>query len=192
MTTSQNATINSGLADYVRSAIEAIARIPLPDVAAVVALLREAAANGRNVYTMGNGGSAMTAAHLAGDLNKGTSPGRKNRFRAICLSDNLATFSAYANDVGYESVFVDPLRNFLRAGEVVIGISGSGNSPNVVKAVEWAATQGAHTVALVGYDGGALKRVAGHTIHIPVNDMQIVEDMHLLLCHMMMRALMTD
>ena len=100
---------------------------------------------------MGNGGSGASASHAAGDLNKGVSYGREKRFRVISLNDNLATLTAYANDVSYVDVFVEQLKNFLRPGDLVIAISGSGNSPNVLKAIEYANQQGAITVGLTGF-----------------------------------------
>jgi D-sedoheptulose 7-phosphate isomerase len=133
---------------------------------------------------MGNGGSGATASHFTGDFNKGLSFHKARRFRFICLNDNYATFAAYANDVGYEDVFVEPLKNFLAEGDLVIGISGSGNSPNVLKAVEYANDHGAVTLGLTGYDGGKLKTLARHGVHIPIADMQVTEDLHMVLDHL--------
>ena len=139
---------------------------------------------GAPVFIMGNGGSHATASHFVADFNKGLSYGKRRRFRFMCLGDNTATLTAYANDVGYEDVFVEQLRNFLEPGDLVIGISGSGNSRNVVKAVEYANSSGAVTLGLTGYDGGALRRTAHHGVHIPIADMQVTEDLHMVLDHM--------
>ncbi|MDR2821093.1 MAG: SIS domain-containing protein, partial [Desulfovibrio sp.] len=144
-----------------------------------ITLLAKAREKGRQVFIMGNGGNAATASHFACDFNKGLSYQREKKFKFICLNDNVPTLMAYANDVGYEAVFVEQLKNFLRPGDLVIGISGSGNSQNVVKAVEYANAGGAETVALVGYDGGRLKKAAQHCVHVDVADMQIVEDVHM-------------
>jgi D-sedoheptulose 7-phosphate isomerase len=138
---------------------------------------------------MGNGGSAATASHFVCDFNKGLSYGRERKYKFLCLNDNVPALMAYANDVGYDAVFVEQLKNFLQVGDLVIGISGSGNSANVVKAVEYANAHGAVTLALVGYDGGQLKRVAKHCVHVDIADMQIVEDLHMILDHMSMRVL---
>jgi len=146
--------------------------------------LVDALERGATVYVMGNGGSAATASHFAVDFNKGLSYRKARRFRFVCLNDNVPTLTAYANDVGYDEVFVQPLRNLLEPGDVVIGISGSGNSPNVVKAIEYANSVGAETIAITGYDGGALKRTAKRGIHVPIADMQVTEDLHMVLDHL--------
>lgn len=147
-------------------------------------LLVDALEKNRRVYVMGNGGSAATASHFVVDFNKGLSYKKAVRFRFTCLSDNVATLTAYANDVSYEDVFVEPLRNYLEPGDLVIGISGSGNSRNVIKAIEYANAHGAITLGLTGYDGGALKKTARHGVHIPIADMQVTEDLHMVLDHM--------
>jgi D-sedoheptulose 7-phosphate isomerase len=144
---------------------------------------------GKRIYTMGNGGSAATASHYAADFNKGLSYGKARRFRMHCLNDNTATVLAYANDVSYEEVFVEQLRNFLEEGDVVIALSGSGNSRNVLKAIDYANEAGAVTVGLTGYDGGELKRRARHSVHVPIDDMQITEDLHMVLDHLIYSVL---
>ena len=155
----------------------------------VMNLLESARLDGRHIFIMGNGGSAATASHFCCDFNKGISCSKKKPYRMICLNDNVPTMMAYANDVSYDEVFLGPLRNFYDEGDVVIGISGSGNSANVVKAMEWAAAHGAVTIAFTGYDGGRLKRIARYGVHVPVDDMQITEDLHMVLDHCMMKIL---
>lgn len=154
-------------------------------------LLVEARNNDKNIFIMGNGGSAATASHFTGDFNKGVSYqyDQFKRFKFICLNDNLPTMLAYANDVGYEECFVEPLKNFFKPGDLVIGISGSGNSKNVLKAIEYANQNGGVTFGLVGYDGGKLKQLAQSCIHINVNDMQITEDLHMVMDHLIMKVL---
>jgi D-sedoheptulose 7-phosphate isomerase len=147
-------------------------------------LLLGALERGATVFTMGNGGSAATASHFAVDFNKGLSYKKAKRFRFVCLNDNAPTVMAYANDVGYDSIFVEQLRNLLKPGDLVIGISGSGNSPNVVKAIEYANSAGADTLGITGYDGGALRREARHGVHVPIADMQVTEDLHMVLDHL--------
>jgi D-sedoheptulose 7-phosphate isomerase len=154
-----------------------------------VQLLENAYHEERQVFFMGNGGSGSTASHFACDLNKGASYGRQNRFRVISLNDNTATLTAYANDVSYEDVFVEPLKNFLRSGDLVVGISGSGNSPNVLKAIGYANSHGAHTVGLCGFDGGKLAAAVRTPILAPVDDMQKAEDVHMILLHVVMQVL---
>ena len=138
---------------------------------------------GNTIYVFGNGGSAATASHVAGDFLKGISYQLEKRFKVICLSDNIPGTSAISNDLSYDEVFIEPLKSYLSNSDVAIGISGSGNSLNVVKAIEYAKTAGAITVALCGYKGGKLKEIADLTIHVPVEDMEITEDIHLIIFH---------
>lgn len=138
---------------------------------------------------MGNGGSGATASHFACDINKGVCFGLNKRMKVVCLNDNVATVLAYANDVSYDDVFIEQLKNFIRAQDVVIGVSGSGNSANVVKAVEYANAQGAVSVALTAFDGGVLAKIAAIPVVVPVNDMQKAEDVHLIVVHMIMQVL---
>jgi D-sedoheptulose 7-phosphate isomerase len=175
--------------DYTRGLKEALDLIPTDAAEKFLQLLESAYLDGRQVFLMGNGGSGASASHAAGDLNKGVSYGREKRFRVISLNDNLATLTAYANDVSYVDVFVEQLKNFLHPGDLVIAISGSGNSPNVLKAIEYANQQGAITVGLTGFGGGKLAGLAQVPVHIPVHDMQKVEDIHMMLFHVAMQVL---
>lgn len=150
-----------------------------------VDLLLEARKNGNNIYIMGNGGSASTASHFTCDFNKGLSYKKDVRFKMICLNDNIATMLAYSNDLGYENVFVEQLKNFLKKNDVVIGISGSGNSKNILNAIEYANDLGAKTVGLTGFDGGKLKDIVDISIHADINNMQVAEDVHMTICHML-------
>ena len=143
----------------------------------------------KTIFIMGNGGSASTASHFAGDLSKGTLVEGSPRFKVIALTDNIPTMLAWANDKSYEDIFVEQLKNLMETGDVVIGISGSGKSMNVIKAIEYANQQGAVTVGFSGYDGGQLKRCAQENIHVPSFDMQKVEDIHLLVLHLLFRLL---
>ncbi len=152
-------------------------------------LLEDACETGKQIFIMGNGGSAATASHYVCDFNKGISYGKEKRFKMICLNDNVPTMMAYSNDVSYNEVFVEPLKNFYNQGDLVIGISGSGNSKNVVKAMEWANNNNGVTIAITGYNGGVLKQICKHNVHVPINDMQISEDLHYILCHCIMQVL---
>ncbi len=154
-----------------------------------MAALKEARDKKKFVYIMGNGGSASTASHFAGDFNKGLSLNREKRFRFVCLNDNAATVLSLANDVSYDDVFVEQLKNFLSEGDVVMAISGSGNSKNVINAVEYAKERGNTVIGLSGYGGGRLKELSDIRLHIPVDDMQIVEDLHMVFDHLMMSIL---
>lgn len=169
-----------------KKVLDAIDKVALSQV---MNILEDVRLDGRQIFIMGNGGSAATASHYCCDFNKGISIHKDKRYRMICLSDNIPTMMAYANDMSYADVFVGPLQNFYNEGDVVIGISGSGNSGNVVKAMEWAKAHGAITIAFTGYDGGKLKQLAEYGVHVPVDDMQITEDLHMILDHCMMKIL---
>lgn len=159
------------------------------DLNQVMNLLEIARNEGKQIFIMGNGGSAATASHFVCDFNKGISLGKDKRYKFICLNDNVPTMMAYANDMSYGDVFLGPLQNFFQKGDVVIGISGSGNSENVVRAMQWARDNGAVTIALTGYSGGKLAQIAEFGVNIPVDDMQITEDLHMVLDHCMMKIL---
>ena len=143
-----------------------------------------------NIYTMGNGGSGASASHAAGDFLKGASYGLDKRFKMICLNDNLPSMMAIANDIGWESIFVEPLKNFLSEDDLVIGISGSGNSKNVVNALEYANAQGATTVAMSGFKGGKISEIATINVHAPVMDMEVTEDVHMVIFNIVKKQMM--
>lgn len=168
---------------------DALALVDRPALSEIMNVLEAARLEGRGVFVMGNGGSAATASHFVCDFNKGISMGKERRYRLHCLNDNVPSLMAIANDLSYDNVFVEQLRNFYREGDVVLGISGSGNSENVVRALRWAAENGAVTIGFTGYDGGAVRRICRYNLHIPLNDMQIVEDLHLVANHCMMKIL---
>jgi D-sedoheptulose 7-phosphate isomerase len=155
----------------------------------IVKMLIDAYNEERHIFVAGNGGSASTASHFACDLNKGVSYGLEKRFRVISLPDSLPSVLAYANDVSYDSVFVEQLINFYRSGDLVIGISGSGNSENVLRCIRHANEHGGKTIGLCGFDGGKLASLAHVSFVARVNDMQKVEDLHMVVVHMLMQAL---
>jgi len=162
---------------------DAVGNAPYEQIDAVAELLYRAYLNGKQVFVMGNGGSAATASHFASDLSKNTVvPGRR-RFRAICLNDNLPVITALANDLGYESIFVEQMRNLLRPGDVVVVVTGSGNSPNIIEALKYARTCSATTIAFLGFDGGKAKSLVDAYIHLECADYGLVEDFHYALGH---------
>ena len=163
--------------------------LPTDEIWDVIAVLHSARLSRQQVFIMGNGGSAATASHFACDLGKGAQVVGCPSFRAISLTDGIATFSAYANDCGYEHVFSRQLANLIQPGDVVIGISGSGNSPNVLKAVELACQRGATTVGFVGFDGGQLKGKVDLSVHVVKDCMEQVEDIHVVLAHLIATTL---
>ena len=153
-------------------------------IARAMGMLEDAWRHDRQVFVIGNGGSAATASHWACDLNKGTARPDRPRLRVISLTDNVAHFSAIANDYGYEHVFTEQLRNLLHPGDLLVGISASGNSPNVVQAFQFAREQQARTLAVVGFTGGTLVETADCVVHFTSHEYGPVEDMQLMINHL--------
>jgi D-sedoheptulose 7-phosphate isomerase len=169
---------------YKASLLAAIDTIEFDRIQDVIALFREARDRGRRIFVCGNGGSASTASHFACDIVKGASYERDLRFRIMALTDQMPTVTAYANDVGYDCVFVEQLKNFAEPGDVVMALSGSGNSANVIEAIRYAASIGCRTIALTGRDGGKLAPLADINVQVPVPHMGRIEDAHMIACHM--------
>jgi len=169
---------------YKTDLLQAIDAIDLAKVNQAIEWFKDARAAGRHIFVCGNGGSASTASHFACDIVKGASFNRHARFRIMALTDQLPTLTAYANDVGYDAVFVEQLKNFAQPGDLVMGISGSGNSPNVLRAIEYANQAGCRTLALTGRDGGQLGPMAQLNIQVAVPHMGRIEDAHMIVCHM--------
>lgn len=153
----------------------------VPEIVEAVCKARDA---GKRVYVMGNGGSAATASHFVNDLNKLTAHPRYKRIKMIALTDNVPTMLAWANDASYDVIFEEQLKSYMEPGDVVIGISGSGNSTNVVRALEYANAQGGHTVAIVGYGGGKMAKIAKTVAVVPSHNMQRCEDVHHMMMHL--------
>jgi D-sedoheptulose 7-phosphate isomerase len=158
-----------------------------------VASLYDAFERESTIFLIGNGGSAAAASHFGQDLAKGTlsSMQAKRRFRVIPLTDNIGFITALANDEGYEAIFEQQLRNLARAGDVLVAISGSGNSPNVLRAVEYAKSIGMKTIGVTGFDGGKLRRLADESVHVAVDDMGMCEALHGVVFHLAMAQLRT-
>ena len=175
---------------YKEDLFNAVDQVKLGQVEQATSWLREARDADRHIFTCGNGGSASTASHFVCDVVKGASYQREKRFRIMALTDSLATITAYSNDVNYESIFAEQLRNFAGPGDILIAISGSGNSPNVIAAAEYARTVGCKTIGLTGRDGGKLGKTVDLNIQVPVQHMGRIEDAHLIICHMMAYQLM--
>lgn len=176
--------------DYFKELHISLAKLDIQELEKVTDLLITARLNDQLIFTMGNGGSGSTASHVVCDLNKGVSSMHEKRYKVICLNDNMASVLAYANDLDYSDIFVEQLRNYFNEGDIVIGFSGSGNSLNVTKAIDYANENGGITIGFSGYDGGKLAQKAQYSIHVPIDDMQKSEDIHLILCHTIMQALM--
>jgi D-sedoheptulose 7-phosphate isomerase len=177
---------------YKTELINAIEQIDLNKVDQAIEWFREARAAGRTIFICGNGGSAASASHIVCDINKGASYNRDLRFKMIALTDNLATITAYSNDVSYDVVFVEQLKNFAQPGDVVVAISGSGNSPNVLRAIEYANSAGCRTIGLSGRDGGKLGPISQLSIQVPVPHMGRIEDAHMIICHMIGYSFMEE
>ena len=172
--------------NYIDEEVKVLQDLNIEEINRVMEILDKSRLEGRRVYICGNGGSAATASHYVCDFNKGVSFGLDKRFKFECLGDNIPTMMAIANDVSYDDIFVEPLKNKMEPGDIVIGISGSGNSENVVKALKYAKENGGVTIGIVGYDGGKIKQIVEDCIHVKINNMQIVEDVHMMLDHVMM------
>lgn len=159
--------------------------LPLASIQEAIEVLHDARLRQQQVFVMGNGGSASTASHIVCDLAKNTRAQGVPAFRILEMADNSAIFSAFANDEGYENAFAGFLANFVRPGDVVLGISTSGNSPNVLRAFELANSVGARTLSFTGFDGGKLRPMSQMNIHVPSSNIEQVEDVHLMLGHIL-------
>lgn len=172
--------------DYIALEIEILKNLDIEQINAALNLLDEVRRKKGRIYICGNGGSAATASHFQNDFNKGVSEYINVPFHFHCLNDNMATIMAIANDIGYEEVFRFQLRNTLEENDILVAISGSGNSPNVINAVEYAKEHGCKIIGLTGFSGGKLKEMSDISLHAPVNSMQVTEDIHMIFDHMMM------
>lgn len=176
--------------EYLNLVSKALAELPEDKIQDVIDTLKAAHANGRQVFFLGNGGSAATATHVAEDLQKGIKETTGKRFKVLSLTDNTPLICAWANDNGYDCVFAEQLDSFIEPGDVVVAISGSGNSPNVIKAVQKANEMGAITIGWSGFAGGKLAQVAQKSIVVNSDNMQRIEDVHLVLGHLIFSVMM--
>ncbi len=176
--------------DYRERLLATLAGIDVDKVARAIEWFHRARGEGRAIFVAGNGGSAATASHFVCDMVKGASFGRASRFRITALHDSMPTMTAYANDVGYADATVEQLRNFAQTGDIFMAISGSGNSPNVVRAMEYANSIGCRTLALTGRDGGKLGAIAHLNLQVPEPHMGRIEDAHHIICHMICYSFM--
>lgn len=174
---------------YLDRLTHVLAALDPNEIDEAIALIRRIWDAGGQIITFGNGGSAMTAMHFITDWQKMAFLATGRSFRGRSLIDNMGLITAYANDVSYADVFREQLCNLARPEDLVIAISGSGNSENVVRAVEFANELGCETLALSGFSGGKLRQIARHNIWVAVDDMQLVEDVHAIFGHIAMKAL---
>lgn len=154
----------------------------------IVEAILDAYEKEKHIFVMGNGGSGATASHFTCDINKGCCMDLEKKFKMICLNDNIPTLLAFANDISYDIVFEEQLKNFFIPGDLVIAFSGSGNSENVVRAVSYAGSNDGRTIAVCGFSGGRLSGLADIAYIVDSRDMQKIEDVHLILVHMIMQA----
>jgi D-sedoheptulose 7-phosphate isomerase len=174
------------ISTYLQHEIDTLRLLDVDAINEALNLLQETFENGNTVFVFGNGGSSATASHYQNDFNKGVSEHTEKKFNFLCLNDNVATVMAIANDIGFEEVFRFQLRGHLKPGDVILAISGSGNSKNVINAVEYAKEQGNRIIGLTGFGGGKLRQLSDVSLHVPINSMQITEDIHMVFDHLMM------
>lgn len=171
--------------EYCKYLNQTLEKIDQSEIDKLIEIIYDAYKNESMIFVIGNGGSAANASHFAQDLAKGTrkSLNQNNRIKALSLTDNISFITAMSNDDGYETIFEQQLRTFAKPDDVVIAISGSGNSPNVIKAIEWANSNDILTVGITGFDGGKLKQLARHSLNVPLNDMCTSEAVHSIIMH---------
>lgn len=177
----------SRLREYLDGVGDALKSLDIDSVAEVSMAIAEAYRRDSAVFIMGNGGSGSTASHAAYDFNIAVSGKLKKRFRFVSLCDNVTTLLALSNDYGYENVFYMQIKDVLKEGDIVFCISGSGNSENVVKVAEYARSVGCKVISFTGFDGGRLKKLSDHPVHVALDDMKKAEDCHVVLLHAMAR-----
>ena len=176
----------SYIEDYLALETKVLAQLDRDAIEAALLLLEQCMEKESTIYIFGNGGSSATASHFQNDFNKGVSEHTEKKFRFCCLNDNVPTVMAVANDIGFEEIFRFQLRGKLKPEDIVVAISGSGNSPNVLNAVEYAKAQGCKVIGLTGYEGGRLRQMSDVSLHAPVKSMQVTEDIHMVFDHLMM------
>ena len=173
------------IAEYIELEREVLSKLDVNALNKAMQLIEEAYRNRKKVYIFGNGGSSATASHYQNDFNKGLSETLETKFEFVCLNNDTATLMAIANDMGFEEVFRYQLQGRIREGDLVIALSGSGNSANIMNAVRYAKEQGNKVIGLTGIKGGKLMEEADVSLHVPVNSMQVTEDVHMIFDHLM-------
>ncbi len=171
--------------NYYKVLTETMNNLDYKEISKAMNALEEAYESGGTVYVFGNGGSSATASHMVCDFNKGVSLKKSKKFNFICLSDNTPILTALANDISYDDVFAYQIEKIINPNDLVLAISGSGNSKNVIKAVKCAKQQGAKIIGMTGFDGGELYKLSDYHLHAPINDMMKAEDIHMSFDHMM-------
>jgi len=188
----QNSNSIKEINAYIDKTKTVLDNIDKQEIVLFIQVLMDAYYAEKQIFVMGNGGSASTASHFVCDINKGVSYGLDKKFKMICLNDNIPIMLAYSNDTNYEEVFVEQLKNYLNEDDVVIGISGSGNSKNIIRSIEYANSKNVVTAAITGFDGGILKKIAKYSVNSNIDDMHISEDIHMILVHITMKILCSN
>lgn len=173
---------------YLDELISLLKVLNLEQFEKIINAILDAYGKEKKIFVMGNGGSGSTASHFVCDINKGCCMDLEKKFKMICLNDNIPTILALANDVSYDVVFEEQLKNFFEPGDLVIGISGSGNSENVLRAIRYASDNGGRTIGFSGFAGGKLFDLVDIAFVAEVDDMQKVEDIHMIIVHMIMQS----
>jgi|SRR5215207_10165921 len=181
----RSSSVDRQVTDYVNQLHAAVDSLPRAELVTLGEMLFRAYQNGKQVLTMGNGGSASTASHMSADLGKNTIQANMRRFRVLSLNDNVSLLTALANDTGYENVFSEQIKNLIRPGDLLIVISASGNSPNVLEAIRCAQARSAEVAGLLGFGGGEAARLVDVPIVVDSSHYGIVEDVHLIINHIL-------
>jgi len=179
--------MKSNIINYIEKLTKSLNSISIKEIEKVAEVLLDAYENEKKIFICGNGGSASTASHFACDLNKGVRVNHDKKFKIISLCDNIPIITAYSNDLSYEDIFLEQLKNFYQKGDIIIGISGSGNSENVLKALDFVNSNNGISIGFTGFNGGKLKQITHYSINSNTDDMQISEDIHLILTHIFMK-----
>lgn len=177
---------------YFKKLVDLLNSIDRKQIDDAVQLVADTWLADKQIITLGNGGSSLTALHFINDWNKSIYLAKKKPFRGRSLIDNIGLVMSYANDISFEDIFVEQLKNIMTPGDLVIGISGSGNSENVIRAITYANQNQAKTLGLCGYRGGRLKSIAQHVLWVDKDDMQLSEDIHAIFGHIVMQTLCSN
>lgn len=181
--------MNSQIANYLKELKYVIDNFSVDILGEIINAIKDVYKQNKKIFIMGNGGSASTASHFACDINKGVGQRLKNPIKVICLNDNIPIMLAYANDLSFEDIFTEQLKNNIEGGDLVIAISTSGRSKNILKAINFANNCGAVTVGLTGGDGGLLAQLSKYALIIKSCDIQKIEDLHMIITHILMQVL---
>lgn len=178
----------TSIKEYLSKDIDTFQKLDLEEMNCAMQAIYDAWYRGVSIFVMGNGGSAATASHMVCDFNKGISLSTGRKFKLICLNDNIPIMTAIANDIAYDQIFEIQMKDVITKDDLVLAISGSGNSKNIINGVTYAKSIGAKVIGMTGFHGGKLGELADYHLHVPAEDMQVTEDFHMIFVHMMMKV----